>query len=118
MDTWPNISLPTSCPSGIRDPLLEDEFQSGDDAARPQFAAPRSIPVTLTWNHMHISQLATLRAFQKSHRASLFFWRDPFTDELWEARFSGEEPVKWTPLAKLPNYAQVTATIKPVNEVL
>ncbi|WP_430735516.1 hypothetical protein [Halodesulfovibrio aestuarii] len=117
MDNWPDIPLPTTCPSGIRDPLLEDEFQSGDDAARPQFAAPRCMPVTLSWNWLHKDHLATLRTFQKTHRASLFLWTDPFTGEQWEARFSGEEPVKWSPLAKLPAYAQVTATIKPVNEV-
>ena len=118
MDNWPNIPLPTACPSGIRDPLLEDEFQSGDDAARPQFAAPRCLPITLSWNWMHKTHLATLRTFQKAHRTDLFLWEDPFTGEQWEARFAGEEPVKWGPIAKLPDYAQVTATIKPVNEVI
>ena len=117
MKNWPNIPLPSACPSGIRDPLLEDEFQSGDDAARPQFAAPRCLPVTLSWNWMHKTQLATLRNFQKTHRASLFLWTDPFSGGQWEARFSGEEPIKWNPIAKLPNYAQVTAVIKPINEV-
>lgn len=118
MENWPNIPLPSACPSGIRDPLLEDEFQSGDDAARPQFAAPRCLPITLSWNWMHKTHLATLRTFQKAHRADLFLWEDPFTGEQWEARFAGEEPVKWSPIAKLPDYAQVTATIKPVNEVV
>lgn len=118
MENWPNIPLPSACPSGIRDPLLEDEFQSGDDAARPQFAAPRCLPITLSWNWMHKTHLATLRTFQKAHRADLFLWEDPFTGEQWEARFAGEEPVKWSPIAKLPDYAQVTATIKPVNEVI
>ena len=118
MYNWPNsLPFPSTCPSGVRDPLLEDEFQSGDDAARPQFAAPRCIPVTLTWNWMHKTHLATLRAFQKYHRAKLFLWTDPFTGELWEARFSGEEPIKWSPIAKLPDYAQVTVVIKAVNEV-
>ena len=118
MDNWPDIALPSSCPFGVRDPLLEDEFQSGDDAARPQFAAPRATQVTLAWNKMHRDDILTLRTFQQSHRASMFLWIDPFTGTAWEARFASEEPLKWTPLAKLPNYAQVTAVIKPINEVL
>ena len=115
MDTFPAIPLPSACPMGVKDPLIEDDYMSGDDAARPQVSRPRMQPVQVEWDAMTKAHLAVLRAFRAAHRATLFLWTDPFTGEVYETRFAGESPLAWKPLPKYPGRAKVVVNLLPVR---
>lgn len=115
LDSFPSLPNPSSCPMADRDPLIEDDYMSGDDGARPLMSRSRVAPVQLEWDMLHRDDLATLRAFRAAHRVTPFLWTDPFTGIIYEARFTGETPVQWKPLPKYPNRAKVSASILPVR---
>lgn len=115
MDTFPALPNPTSCPMADKDPLQEDDYMSGDDAARPEVTRPRMESVQVEWDSMRITDLAVLRAFRLAHRATLFLWADPFTGEVYEARFTSTNPLAWKPLPKYPGRAKVTMNLLPVR---
>lgn len=115
MDTWPDIKAPSRITGGISDPLDEATFETGDDAARARFSAPRQQPLTISWPWLSYADYSALEAFQNVQRSSLFIWVHPRTGVAWEARFTSD-PFKFEEKAESTGLS-VTCTILPVRKV-
>jgi hypothetical protein len=114
MDSFPTIAAPARINYGLSDPYLEDEFESGDAAARPEFTVPREKPMSLSWNAMKPADLATLRTFYDGHRGVRFSWTDPVSDEAKTCRFVGD-CLSWKVSTALAGHYQVTLTMRRVS---
>lgn len=115
MDTWPNIKAPSRITGGISDPLDEATFETGDDAARARFSAPRQQQLTLSWKWLAHGEYDALVAFQEQQRSGLFLWTHPRTGVAWEARFTSD-PLRWDEAGGETGMS-VTCTILPIRRV-
>ncbi|WP_164562001.1 DUF2460 domain-containing protein [Nitratidesulfovibrio vulgaris] len=117
MNIFPTIAPPLGLTDAVDDPMLESTYESGHDATRPQFTAPRWQPSQLTWDDMTTADLDTLLAFWRANRGREFIWRDPATSRDWRCRFVSS-PINWTASRQLPGRYEVDLKLRRIREVV
>lgn len=113
MSDFPTIKAPNAIDYGVRDPFLEEEFESGDDGARPQFTKSSEDPMTLTWDCMSRADLNALQAHREANRGPSFPWLCPDDGETYNCRYVSN-CLRWKPKQDLPGFYTVTLQMKKV----
>lgn len=111
---FPTIRRPSSISGGVRDPLLEDDYQSGDDAARPVFTSATDQPIRIGWKRLSQEELDLLDAFVRGEgRTPGWPWPHPYTGEEWSCRLCAD-PLSWSAGDDGKGY-NATLTIKRIR---
>lgn len=112
MSAFPTQPWEAISGGGIKDPLLEDDFGTGDEAARPEFSSPTHTPMTLTQSRMTPANLASLTAFHASTRGLTFDFVHPYSGLTLTCRWV--TPPDWKISTATPGRYSVSCTIKEV----
>jgi hypothetical protein len=114
MDFWPSfIAAPNGISGGLDDPYIEAQSETGDDASRPRFSAPRLTPFKLSWQNMRLAECRyLLDQFYPAHRAITFLWRHPSQGLTYEVRFVSS-PITFGEEGTAPFVAKVEVQLQP-----